>query len=665
MHTSLPLLLGAALRHRCLGFLLPALTLSGQTPEGLPEGPDLGRLIRLLNTPVTSASKREQSYLEAPQAMEIITRAQIQQMGAFRLQDVLRQATSLNLLELDPQSAYAGMRGNLMEGYPKNIQVLIDGVPFYNAIRGAVDLDNLPIPIDLIEKIEIVRGPCTPLYGSGAVGGVIAISTRQVNGSPANVRLGTGERRQNFAADLSHRRGDFQLVLGVDGASSRDSGFPYRPLGNVSPLYQPSPDQSEQLTHDAFHQFKALVRSEYSPGSATLTLSAGKSEKKTGVNFGTGFTIPFERFEDSFAKLGWRQPWTDSFRTELSLHASNITATTGEIGKPESTLIDYTTKQVSFQANAEPGADFHLVAGWDARSATASSVLGGLSKGTREQAWGVFVILDWTFLPSWDLSLGGRYENDSLGGSRTSPRAVLSHQLSDNSNLRFGYYTSARSPQVLEARITASAPSRIIPNPGLEVEKTESLELGYRLDWRGWTFDATLFDMTYDDLIARMTVLPTPPPSGTRQYVNVSGKARDRGLELMVQKQIVDLVLGANLTLLSFQDRNQVDMVYTPKGVANLFARFNRGGLSGYCGLQYVGQHQIGNYLGTPTFEQVDARVRGMTNLGVQLSARTTLLLYGLNLGGRNDAQGAGGSLQSPILRGTQRELGLALSAHW
>lgn len=178
------------IRHRSRtspwAFVLPLLLtgLGAQTPAG-PEDGRPRDLIDLLNTPIVSASKRPQRLAESPQAIEVITRFQIQQMGAFRLQDVLRQAASVNLLEMEPQNVYAGVRGNLIEGYPKNIQVLIDGVPFYNNVRGAIDLDNLPIPIGLIDKIEIVRGPSSPLYGAGAVGGVIAISTRRSGRPPA------------------------------------------------------------------------------------------------------------------------------------------------------------------------------------------------------------------------------------------------------------------------------------------------------------------------------------------------------------------------------------------------------------------------------------------------------------------------------------------------
>ena len=103
--------------------------------------------------------------------------------------------------------------------------------------------------------------------------------------------------------------------------------------------------------------------------------------------------------------------------------------------------------------------------------------------------------MDWKLLPTWNLSLGGRYEKDSLGGGRTSPRAILSFNPTTASNLRVGYYTSARSPQFLEARIDlVSGPSRVIPNPELKCERTDSLEVGYRQAVAGWIFERGSFN---------------------------------------------------------------------------------------------------------------------------------------------------------------------------
>ncbi len=629
-----------------------------------PDSPKLEELLRLRNTPVTVASRREQPFLEAPQAIEIITRAQIEEMGAFRLRDVLLQATSLNLLSQDPQNTYVGIRGNLSEGYPKNVQVLIDGVPFNNALRGAIDIDNLPVPLALIERIEIVRGPASALYGAGAVGGAIAIHTIKAGPGALTARASVSEHRRDYSAQGDVERGSFGLRVGFDGASTGRTGFPYRPLGNVNPFFRPTPTQAAQLEDDAFHQTRAFLQGTFSQESTQVALTGGIAAKRTGANFGSGFVIPYEQADNHFLEASWTQRWQPSLRTEVSLHTLSIQFGTGDFTQPESRLIDYTSRQAMVQITAEPTASLHLVAGWDARNSVSSSVLGGPIRGARDHAWGTFLIGDWAFAPTWELSLGGRFEQDTLGGDRFAPRAVVSFRPTTDQAFRFGYSTSVRSPQVLEARIAASTPSRIIPNPSLSSETTSSLELGYRQEWDSWTVDATAFRMTYEDLIARKTVLPTPPPSGTRQYVN-AGQARGQGLEGMIQKRMGGLVVGLNATRMTLVDQDGQDFAYTPRTMANLFARLRAGRVTGFGGLQFQGAHRIGNYLGTPTFEEVGSRLRGRFNVNVRINAHLTASAFGTNLGGRYDGQGAGGTLQSPILRGTEQAFGFAITLGW
>lgn len=638
---------------------LLVLPLMGQEADG----PKLEDLLRLRNTPVTVASRREQPFLEAPQAIEIITRAQIEEMGAFRLGEVLLQALSLSLLSQDPQNTYVGIRGNLSEGYPKNVQVLIDGVPFNNALRGAIDLDNLPVPLAMIERIEIVRGPASALYGAGAVGGAIAIHTMKAGPRSFAARAGQSDRRRDYAAQGSLERGAFGLTLGFDGASAGASGYPYRPLGNVNPFFQPTPTQAEQLKADGFHQSRGFLRGSYTQGATQVSLLGGRSAKHTGANFGSGFVIPYEQADNHFAEATWKQQWAPGLETEASVHTLSIQFGTGDFTKPESRLIDYTSRQAAVQITAEPTAALHLVAGWDARNSVSSSILGPV-KGARDHAWGIFLIADWKFAKAWEASLGGRYEQDTLGGDRFAPRAVLSFRPNPDQAFRLGYSTSVRSPQVLEARISATTPSRIIPNPSLSSETTASLELGYRQEWDSWIVDATAFHMTYEDLIARKTVLPTPAPSGTRQYINV-GEARGKGLEWMVQKRVGGLVVGLNATHMTLVDQDGQDFVYTPRSLVNLFLRFRAGEVTGFAGLQHQGAHRIGNYLGTPTFEEVGSRLRGRFNLNYRFTSHLTASVYGTNLGGASDGQGAGGTLQSPILRGTQQAFGLALAVTW
>ena len=116
-------------------------------------------LLELLNTPVKGASKREQRLLDSPQAIEVVTGDELRLMGIQRIQDALKLLTSLDLLESDLGYSVVGMRGVMQEGQPRTVQVLIDGVPLYVPLGGPLDVNNLPVTLDQVDRIEVVRGP--------------------------------------------------------------------------------------------------------------------------------------------------------------------------------------------------------------------------------------------------------------------------------------------------------------------------------------------------------------------------------------------------------------------------------------------------------------------------------------------------------------------------
>ncbi len=153
--------------------------------------PEPSSLEQLLNTPVTVASRRSQVLMDSPQAAEVITAEDIRASGAFRLTDVLKLATNLQVWEKDPTRTTVSLRGMNPNDNPRTLQVLVDGVPMFNLVAASLDWNALPVPVDAIERVEIVRGPSSSLWGANAQMGVIAITTRQAEaGTGGSLRLG-------------------------------------------------------------------------------------------------------------------------------------------------------------------------------------------------------------------------------------------------------------------------------------------------------------------------------------------------------------------------------------------------------------------------------------------------------------------------------------------
>lgn len=140
----------------------------------------------LMNIPIVTASKLKESTFDAPFSSAVITKDEIKKSGATSIMEVLRLCPEVIVREQTNGNYDIHVRG--LDNVPPNAAfplsantttlVMIDNRPVYNYLNGGTFWETLPVDINDIEKVEIVRGPSSPLYGPNAVSGVINIITR-------------------------------------------------------------------------------------------------------------------------------------------------------------------------------------------------------------------------------------------------------------------------------------------------------------------------------------------------------------------------------------------------------------------------------------------------------------------------------------------------------
>lgn len=160
-------------------------------------------LEELMNIPIKSASKKEETLFNAPLSSYTITRADIEKAGSTSIMEALRLAPGVIVREQSNGVYDIHIRGfdNLLRystTYTKSnltTLVMIDNRPVFNHNTGGTFWETLPIDLNDVERIEIVRGPSAPMFGPNAVTGVINIITKQAvenkNYAVANVQYGS------------------------------------------------------------------------------------------------------------------------------------------------------------------------------------------------------------------------------------------------------------------------------------------------------------------------------------------------------------------------------------------------------------------------------------------------------------------------------------------
>lgn len=182
----------------------------------------------LENVGVTSvtASRWEQSVYEIPASTVIMTREEIERNGYLTLQEVLENVPGYYTIDHRSESDVTlGVRG-FWAPFNRNVMIQVNGVNMLSERQNDFPLNKINIPVEAIERIEIVRGPLSVVYGAGAFFGVINIITINPDGTPANSQVSTGYGSQNafkqFARYSMNKDG---FVLSLNAMSFVREGF--------------------------------------------------------------------------------------------------------------------------------------------------------------------------------------------------------------------------------------------------------------------------------------------------------------------------------------------------------------------------------------------------------------------------------------------------------
>ena len=188
-------------------------------------------LQQLLELPVSVASRSEQRSADAAAAVFVIDQATLRRSGIQRLPDALRLVPGLHVGKWDGNKWAIASR-NAMSRFTSTMLLLVDGRPAYTPLFGGVRWETFDLPIDEIERIEVVRGPGGPLWGANAVDGIISIVTRRSDatlGQRIAVGLGEGDVERFAEARTGHRLGDWTWRLGLRWMDSAPGLLP--PVG--------------------------------------------------------------------------------------------------------------------------------------------------------------------------------------------------------------------------------------------------------------------------------------------------------------------------------------------------------------------------------------------------------------------------------------------------
>jgi outer membrane receptor protein involved in Fe transport len=170
----------------------------------------------LVNVKITIASKSEEKISDAPGVISVITQDQLKRFGGTTLGDVLKRVPSfLGTTVYFTDRSVIASRGDQVMPSSSHILLLINGRPIREVLEGGIKSEVYEsFPVNVIERIEVIRGPGSVLYGSQAFSAVINVVTKKPDYNCASVSGVLGEGLQsNVNGNINYKIGDFGIVL--------------------------------------------------------------------------------------------------------------------------------------------------------------------------------------------------------------------------------------------------------------------------------------------------------------------------------------------------------------------------------------------------------------------------------------------------------------------
>ena len=474
---------------------------------------DLARDTARVAPVVVTATRSPLSEGSVPSSVTVVTGQELRAQGITTLGDALRQVPGLSIVQT---GSYGGATSLFIRGgESKYAKVLVDGVPVNDA-GGEYDLSTLST--DNLDRIEIVRGPASVLYGSDAMAGVVQLFTRR----------GGGETR----GELSARGGGFgsrDLDAAVRGGSPRASYS----LG------------AAQHRTDGFQPFNSGFRQ--SVGSALFGTALGALDATLSARFadrvlhfptdGAGQVVDSNAVRrdgriDAGLDAGYRLGSRAAVRMTLASHDLHG-VTDDQADGPTDQGYAYTTSERSRRRSGDVRLDLDLPASsrltigaqverkWQ-EAITRSNFGDDAPAPARRRSTGGYAQLLLAPSTGSTLALGGRLEHNEQFGDFWTYRAAASAAVAGGTRIRASLGTAFREPTFLETEGSGF----VIGNPELAPEHALSADVGVEQALGRWgSLTATYFASSFRDMIDYRFSETEP------NYFNVA-RTRTAGVEL-------------------------------------------------------------------------------------------------------------------------------------
>ena len=480
-----------------------------------------------LDDMVVTASRVPTQKVDTPADISVITKEEIADQNYASASDALRAIPGVNVLGSGAKGSSMGQDKILLNG-DERVLVLVDGRRMNLGSSGNSSADWLP-PVNAIERIEVLKGGGSALYGTDAVGGVINVIMKKGSdiGNHVTVKAAGGSFNAEQYAISASGSTDSGLGLIVSATKERRGEYKFKNANGKSQL----------LKNSGYDDTGVIVKLDQKVGE----------DNRIGVNFehinaeggspfgysGFGNTDSHKRISNNVAlRYDWNESSDERGYVQVYKNYQHAHFRSPDAGN-QSNFTD-STMGIEAQQNFKFSDTDELTVGLEYYKTTVDNA--ALYAGKRDiNNKAIFVENRWEFAPSWQLNAGLRYDHHSKYGSEFTPKVALNKKFDENSNAYLSWGRVFNAPTT-DDLYWYQPGWGMFGNPDLKAEKGNVWTLGGNTKLGDkTTLSGSIFYSDIDDAIGWLYDSTTYQSKA----VNIN-KEKRRGLEVSLNHDFDD-----------------------------------------------------------------------------------------------------------------------------
>ncbi|MDX2506306.1 MAG: TonB-dependent receptor [Gammaproteobacteria bacterium] len=477
---------------------------------------------------IVTANRTANTVDETLAAVSIITREDIERIQASSVVDVLAMTPGIDITS---NGGFGSTQSIYMRGTNSNqVLILIDGVPSGSATLGTTPFQYLPVA--QVERIEVVRGPHSSLYGSSAIGGVIQIFTRKDADKRhlySNVGYGSEHTKEvNFGISDGNPSNSYNLSLGYQDSDG------YNFLGDTYPDSDDDGFDNTSISLGGRHKFNEKLQL-----SGSFLHSEGRSEFD-GYDYKNTHTNYKEQVTTAVADYQANDIWTTQFQIGQSIDElkNHLTATDKSHFKTTNDNFSWKNEFLIRETDL-------LTLGIDYLDESVDSS----TDYSEDSRWNKAAFAQYQYYGDvFDIKASWRYDDNEAFGSHTTGNIAFGFDLDQYVRVTTSYGTAFKAPTFNDLYW----PRETFPsffyvyegNPNLKPEESESFEFGLNGKFNSVSWTAHYYHTKVTNLISSQGQL-NPNTFFWQERPENIGKASIDGIEFTIKTEIMDwLVQG-------------------------------------------------------------------------------------------------------------------------